>query len=345
VALIDEIREQPEVAARLLREAPADLRPLVAAVRRRDIAYVLIAARGTSDHAAVYAQYALGAIALLPVALATPSLLTRYGVAPRVGAALVLGISQSGRSPDVVEVLSEARRQGAVTAAITNEPESPLAGAADHVVALRAGAEASVAATKTYSASILAVAMLAAELADDDARRRELAGVPELMRQAAALQGTATAVARRHQAMSDAVVLGRGYHLATALEWALKLKELAYVRAQGYSTADFQHGPAASLAPAGHVLAVSTGRPMRDELIAVLTELRRDRQAHVLLVGGDAGDAALVDAHLPLPSAVPEWLAPLAAIVPIQLFCAALGAARGIDAEHPRGLRKVTLTR
>ncbi|MGH2356586.1 MAG: SIS domain-containing protein, partial [Candidatus Limnocylindria bacterium] len=145
MALIDEIHEQPLITRRLLRELSADIEPLVAAVRKRRLGFALIAARGTSDHAGIYAQYALGGLARLPVGLATPSLISRYGTPPRLDGALVLGISQSGRSPDVVAVVEEARRQGAVTAAITNEPASTLAEATEHVLLLRAGAERSIA--------------------------------------------------------------------------------------------------------------------------------------------------------------------------------------------------------
>jgi glucosamine--fructose-6-phosphate aminotransferase (isomerizing) len=343
VALRDEIGEQPAVVERLLDEGVASCRPIVAAARKAGVEYVVIAARGTSDHAAIYAQYAFGAVARAPVALATPSLLTRYGVAPRVGRALVLGISQSGRSPDIVAVLADARRQGAVTAALTNDPTSPLADAAQHVVPLLAGPEASVAATKTYTASLAIVAMLAALLVGDRLPE-ELLRVPDRMRRALAAEPMVAAQAGAHRSMEEAVVLGRGFNLATALEWALKLKELAYVRAQAYSTADFQHGPSASLPPGGQLLAVSARGSMRRELLGVLRRMRAERGTRVLLVSGEAGDARRAEAHLPFPDDLPEWLSPLVAILPLQLFCYHLARAKGIDVEAPRGLTKVTLT-
>jgi glucosamine--fructose-6-phosphate aminotransferase (isomerizing) len=343
VGLRREIGEQPEVAARLLAEGRADVERLVATLRERGRpSFVLVAARGTSDHAATYAKYALGHVARLPVALAAPSLLTRYGAGPQLRDGLVLGISQSGRSPDVVAVVADARRQGQVTAALTNDPASPLAAAADHVLPLRAGEEASVAATKTYGAELLAVAMLAAALAEGDEHREQLELVPEAIRRALELEDDAVSAAGSHRSMQEAVILGRGFNLATALEWALKLKELAYVRAQGYSTADFQHGPSASLAPGGHLLAVSTGGPLDDELTGVLDEMASSRRAHVLRLAGDADAAA--DGVLRFPRMLPEWLSPLAAMVPMQLFCYHLARAKGLDFESPRGLRKVTLT-
>jgi glucosamine--fructose-6-phosphate aminotransferase (isomerizing) len=350
MGLRDEIAEQPTVAGKLLREADADLAPLLASLRRRGPpSHVVIAARGTSDHAATYAQYAIGFAARLPVALATPSLLTRYRTPPRFDGALVLGISQSGRSPDVVEVVAEARRQGRPTAAITNDPASPLAEAAEHVIALRAGDEASVAATKTYGAELVAVAMLAAALAEDTGLRTDLAAIPKVLERQFAYEPDAAAAAAAHRSMQEAVVLGRGFNLSTALEWALKLKELAYVRAQGYSTADFQHGPAASLEPGGTVLAVCAGGAMLDELQDLLNRLSATRKADVVrLVGdgarGEAPGGAPGEGTMRFADTLPEWLSPLAAIVPIQLFCYHLARERGLDYEAPRGLHKVTLT-
>jgi glucosamine--fructose-6-phosphate aminotransferase (isomerizing) len=257
----------------------------------------------------------------------------------------VVGISQSGRSPDVVGVLEEAGRQGALTAAITNEPDSPLAAAAAHVVRLRAGPEASVAATKTYTAELMTVAMLAGALAEDPAVAEALARVPGVMRQAMEAADTALGLAKAHRSMEEAVVLGRGFNLSTSLEWALKLKELAYVRAQGYSSADFQHGPVASLPPGGHVLAVSAAGPLAADLATLVERLAREQSVRLLLVAdANAGRPAGTDL-LPFPDVLPEWLSPLIAIIPAQLFCVALAGAKGLDGEQPRGLSKVTLTR
>jgi glucosamine--fructose-6-phosphate aminotransferase (isomerizing) len=345
VGVRSEIGEQPQVAERLLREARPEVEALAADARRRGVAYVMIAARGTSDHAATYAQYALAAVAGFPVALATPSLFSRYATPPRLRHALVLGVSQSGRSPDVVAVVEEARRQGAATAAVTNDPTSPLAAAAEHVIALRAGTEQAVAATKTYTAELICLAALAAALADqpDDAAEA-LARIPEALTAGLGAEPQAERAAAERAPMTECVVLGRGFNLATGLEWALKLKELANVRAQAYSTADFQHGPVASLDPGGHILAVSAAGPLAAELKALLEGLLAQRKARVLLVSG--GAAALPGAdQIGFPDMLPEWLSPVAAIVPAQLFSYHLARAKGLDPEQPRGLAKVTLTR
>ena len=342
MGLSDEIGAQPAISERLLKELPAELEPLAAAARRGRVSHVMIAARGSSDHAAIYAQYALGALARLPVALATPSLFSRYARPPKLAGALVIGISQSGRSPDVVAVLEEARRQGAVTAAMTNDPASPLAAAAEHPLDLRAGTELSVAATKTYTAELMAIGMLAVELSDAEGDEREaLLRVPDAQRAALQQADRASAMADAHAGLVDCAVLGRGFNLATAFEWALKLKELAYVRAQAYSSADFQHGPVASLAPGGDVLAVVADGPLAADTAELVARLRRDRRARVLVLSGEPLPGA---DHLPFPDTLPEWLSPLVDIIPAQLFTAALARAKGLDVERPRGLKKVTLT-
>jgi glucosamine--fructose-6-phosphate aminotransferase (isomerizing) len=343
MGLIDEIREQPDVSRRLLRELPPALQPVVAAVTERGVAFVTVVARGTSDHAGIYAQYALGGLARLPVGLATPSLITRYGTPPRLDRALVIGISQSGRSPDVVGVMAEARRQGGVTVAVTNDPASPLADAAEHGLPLMVGEERSVAATKTYTASLLVVAMLAAALSDERERlERDLARLPGEQERALASAGLAGALAPDFAGTDAFVTLGRGYNLATAFEWALKLKELSAVYAQGYSTADFQHGPVASVAPGGAVLAIRAGGPLLGELDDVLRRLARERHARIVVVSAEPFEGAH---QLPFPDQLPEWLSPLVAIVPGQLFAAAVTVAKGLDTDRPAGLTKVTLTR
>jgi glucosamine--fructose-6-phosphate aminotransferase (isomerizing) len=341
MGLSDEIGAQPVISERLLKELPVELEPLVATARKAEVSHVMIAARGTSDHAAIYAQYALGALARLPVALATPSLFSRYARPPRLAGALVIGISQSGRSPDVVAVVEEARRQGALTVAITNEPASALAAAAAHPLDLRAGKELSVAATKTYTAELMTIAMLAVAMSEEGDEHDALQRVPDAQRAALEHSDRASAMADAHAGLVDCAVLGRGFNLATAFEWALKLKELAYVRAQAYSSADFQHGPVASLAPGGDVLAVVADGPLAADTAALVARLRNDRRARALVLSGEPLPGA---DHLPFPDTLPEWLSPLVDIIPAQLFTAARAQAKGLDVERPRGLKKVTLT-
>ncbi len=338
-----ELGEGPATVERLLDGAVGPIDDVARAVRTRTIDLVVIAARGTSDHAAIYAQYILGARNGLPVALAAPSLASIYGTPPRLRNALVLGISQSGRSPDVVAVLADARRQGALTVAITNAPASELAAAADHVVELEAGPERAVAATKTYLAEIAVIAMLSGALSGDGGSRRELRALPGALRTALLAEGEVERLAGSYAAEDRCVVLGRGFQYATAREWALKLKELAYVLADPYSAADFQHGPIALVGEGFPVLAIATAGPALPGMVELLGRLR-DARARLLILSDDPATLALGDG-VPLPAGVPEWLAPLVAIIPAQLFAYHLARTRGLDPEAPRNLSKVTLTR
>lgn len=342
--LLSEIREQPEVAARLLVAGPPALAAVAAEVRRRGIGLVVIAARGTSDHAAVYAQYVLGARNGLTVALAAPSLVTLYAASPRYGNALVIGLSQSGQSPDVVGVVEAARAQGALTLAITNAPGSPLALAAEHNLDLGAGEERSVAATKTYTAELLAVALLSAAL-DDDGAGPALARVPEAVAGALDAEPEAARIAADQASLDRAVVLGRGFGYATAREWSLKLKEVAQLWADPYSAADFAHGPVALVAPGSAVFASISAGPARDALLDPVRTLIRDVGANVLVLSDDPGARAVARWSLAVPGGLAEWLGPIAAIVPAQLHAMHLAIVRGLDPERPRGLAKVTETR
>lgn len=338
-----ELAESPAVVAGLLASAPAPLARVADEVRRRGTRLVVIAARGTSDHAATYAQYVLGARNGLPVGLATPSLSSLYRTGPRIGGALVIGMSQSGRSPDIVAVLDDARSQGALTLAVTNDPGSPLALVADVVVPLKAGPELAVAATKTYVAQLAVVALLSEALRGSDPN-------PALSRLPGALAGMIEQEAQivglvdRLAPATACVVLGRGFQYATAREWALKLKEVAGVFADPYSAADFEHGPIALVEPGLPVLAVVSSGPTLPGMITLLGRLAADGAD--LLVMSDAPAArALASGSLLLPTDLPEWLAPIVAILPCQLFAHHLAVARGRDPEAPRHLHKVTLTR
>lgn len=338
-----EIREQPEALARLLEEGAETSERIAAGIRGRAPRFAVLAARGSSDNAARYGQYLLGIENGLVAALATPSLFTQYDAAPSMADALVIGISQSGQSPDIVAVVSEGRRQGAVTVAITNEPASPLAASAEHVLPLLAGPERAVAATKTYTTQVLALAMLSAALRRDEGRWQELRRVPDLV--AEAIEGNADrlSLARPFCDQERLLLLGRGYNLATALEIALKVKETSGIMADGYSSADFHHGPKALLERRIPVLVVAPG-PRTFEDLDGLVRLARERGAPLIAITDRADLKEAADVALPLPPGVPEWLSPLVAAVPGQLWALGLSLARGMQPDAPPGLSKVTHT-
>lgn len=342
--LYQEIHEQPEALARFLDGERAAVAQLAAAVRERKIDHVVIAARGTSDNAGRYAKYLLGAMNGLQVALATPSLFTLYARPPRFGNALVLGISQSGQSPDIVAPLTEARRQGVLTAALTNTPNSPLGEAADFVINLRAGAERSVAATKSYTNSLAALALLSSLLAEQEEMVAGLETLPAAVAQTLTLAGEVARAAERYRYMQHCVVIGRGFNYATAFELALKLKELTYTIVEPYSSADFQHGPMALIERGFPVIALAPEGKVAAEMTRFITQLN-ERGAEVICIGDVAGALAQARVAFRLPAAVVEWLSPLTAIVPGQLLAMYLAHTRGLAVDEPRGLRKVTETR
>lgn len=317
-----EMGEQPEVLARLLaRRISVDLeRP----------AGVIIVARGSSDHAAIYGRYLLELATRRPVALAAPSLSTRYGAQTDASGWLVVGVSQSGKTPEIVDVVERLRATGGHAVAITNNADSPLAAAAETVVELGAGEEKAVPATKTYTAQMAAFAVLAASLGEVPWEESELSLVPDAVAGVLADPDGMTALADRWAAIDQLVVTARGWMFSAALETALKVRETALVSAQGYSVADFLHGPIAAVNPGAAVLALrAEGRAATDvdEAVAALTERGADIQL------------------MPAIGGLPEALAPIAAAVRGQQLALELALRKGLNPDAPRGLNKVTITR
>lgn len=345
MSLKTEIFEQADVLERLLNQRMGGVQDVADEINKAAVKYIFLAARGTSDNAGLYAKYLWGAFNQLPIALAAPSLFSLYAKPPSLKDALVLGISQSGQSPDIVSVITEGNRQGVPTLAITNDPKSPLAQAADYVINLESGPEKAIAATKTYTASLMVIAMLSVALKGDQERLVELERVPDLIREVLGLDELIQKVAERYRYMQQCVVLGRGYNYATAFEWSLKLKELAYVVAAPYSSSDFRHGPMAILSHGFPVFAVAHAGDVFSDMMDLLSMLVRERDVELLTISNEPRVLELAHTSLPMPKNMPEWISPIVSIVPAQLFSYYLTQAKGLDPESPRGLRKVTLTR
>jgi glucosamine--fructose-6-phosphate aminotransferase (isomerizing) len=344
MSLHDEIHSQPDILQQSYERNLTAVQSIANDLRQRDIQYAFMAARGTSDNAARYANYLWGAYNRLPVALAAPSLFSLYEQSPRLDGALVIGVSQSGQSPDIVNVLAEGKRQGRPTLAITNAPDSPLAQTADHIIHIHAGQEKAVAATKTYTTQLLAIAMLSAALTADEERLSQIARLPEWVNEVLRQDEAIAQLAPRYRYMQQCVVLGRGYNYATAFEWSLKLKELTYVVAEPYSSADFRHGPIAVVADGFPVLAVAPSGAVYADMLALLQKLTGEHRAELLLISDQPEALALATSPITLPAGIPEWLTPLVSIVPGQLFSYWLTAVKGYNTEAPRGLNKVTKT-
>jgi glutamine---fructose-6-phosphate transaminase (isomerizing) len=344
MTLHSEIFEQPVRLASLLRQQKQTVAAIADAIRARDVQYAFLAARGTSDNAGRYANYLWGAQNGLPLALAAPSLFTYYQSPPRLRGALVIGVSQSGQSPDIVSVIEEGRKQGCLTLAITNIPDSPLGKAAELVLDIQAGDEKAVAATKTYTAELMAIAMLSAALRDSDASWKQLNSVSGWAQQTLQLDEHIAQMAQRYRYMSQCVVLGRGFNYSTAFEWALKMKELTYVIAEPYSSADFQHGPIAMVEDGFPVLAVAPNGKVQESMREILTRLRRQKKAELVVISDDTDMLSLAQSPIQLPPQIPEWLTPIVSILPAQLFACHLTGVKGYDTESPRSITKVTET-
>ncbi len=341
--LLDEIMEQPDVLQGLLDHEWPRIKQVAERIKAANPKYMVIAARGTSDNAATYAKYLFGAVNGLPVSLATPSLFTLYNQPPRMDGAVVLAVSQAGMSPDIVSVIQEGNKQGLLTIAITNNTDSDLALAANEVLDIRANQETSIAATKSYTASLMVLALLSVALSGSQKDFETLATVPNLVAEVLSSCGTLEQRTERYRYMEQCVVVGRGYNYATTLEMALKLKELNYIGTTPYSSADFRHGPIAVveegfpsilIAPHGKVFADMAN--LADELIA--------RRGELLVLSNDAALLKRADLAIELPAAMPEWISPIVSIVPGQLFARHLAKARKLDTAQPRGLKKVTKT-
>jgi glucosamine--fructose-6-phosphate aminotransferase (isomerizing) len=344
VTLQSEIFEQPGSLSGLLETQRKPVEKIAETIRQRDIQWVFLAARGTSDNAGRYANYLWGAQNGLPLALATPSLFTYYNQPPVLKNALVVGISQSGQSPDIVSVLAEGRRQGCLTLAITNEPQSPLAQTSDLILDIRAGVEKAVAATKTYTTELMAVAMLSAALSKDKTCWKELGKVPGWVSRVLKQDAPIARMAERFRYMRQCVVLGRGFNYSTAFEWALKLKELTYVVAEPYSSADFRHGPIAMVEGGFPVMAVAPSGKVFDTMLEMLGKLRHEQSAELVVISDEKRALSLAQSQILLPAGIPEWLTPIVGIVPAQLFAAHLTRVKGFDPEKPRTIFKVTET-
>lgn len=340
-----EIGEIPATVARIL-DGSAAIDAVASAIGRFEPRWVTIAARGTSDHAAVYAQYLIETQLGIPTGLAKPSITTLYGATLDWRGGLLLAISQSGRSPDIVAVTEAARRGGALTVAIVNEPGAPLEAAAELALHCHAGPELAIPATKTYVADLAVLAALVGALGPGTGLRDALPALPETLRAVEEAGqtwlGGATDVLDAFAAADRALVVSRGHNLATALELALKLKETCGLFAEPYSTADFAHGPLILAGPGVPALGIRPDGAI-GQLVDRALETIEVRGGRAVCIGGP--ESSRWQNAMVLPNRLPEILSPLTFAVAGQLLVEATARHRRLDPDAPPGLDKVTLTR
>jgi len=341
--LLSEIREQPAVLERLAAQTEV-FEQVAAEARRRNTRIVRMVGHGSSDNAASYGVYAFGLLPGWTALRDSISLSVYYGAEVDLADSCVLGLSQSGRTPDVVDYVERAARRGAYTIALTNNPDSPLAEASDAVLPLHAGEERAIAATKTYTATVATLGLLAAYAAAQgpayaDGLRRTAELLDGLLPD---LEPALTAVATQLAFVGRMLVVGRGPEFATARELSLKLLETCRVAAEPLTATDLAHGPVAALDSLFPVWAIASD----DESLPTVVEAvarARAAGATVIASGSAAGSLPGVLTTIPVPQAPLPLLGPLLSIAPGQLLAWALAQAKGLDPDHPAGLAKVTL--
>ena len=349
-----EIGEQPAVLAATLRDLEAPARELAGRMRQRDVPFVVVAGRGSSANAGQYARYLFEVANLIPVVQAAPSVVTMYRRLPAWSQAALIGISQSGQISDVVELVAAARADGALTVALTNHAGSPLAGSAELALVTPAGREASIPATKTYTAALAALALVAqalgtrgrtpgpAGLAPGDLARLPAAASDVLDR-----ESDLASAARALSEIGRCLVVGRGFNRSSAFETALKIQETSYVLAQAHGASDLLHGPVAVVDRGFSVIGLLCGGPTAPSVMDALEQAHRRGARVLVLSDGDVDEAALEqvsDERIHLDSGLPEPLSPIAFAIAGQLLALHLALAKGLRPETPRALEKVTVT-
>jgi len=340
--MLSEVQEAPALVAAMLAADAAAYDRLARDLDKRPPAFAATIARGSSDHAAGYGAWLLGLAAGLATASLPPSLVSRYAVQPRLENAIVLALSQSGASPDLVACLDAATASGALTAAVVNQPGSPLAAAACHALPQRAGEEKSVAATKSFILTCTVLARLVATWRQDAALKAALAALPERLDQAIGTDWDPVVELLREA--SSLYVLGRGPTHAIAGEAALKLKETCYLHAEAFSSAEVQHGPKAVIDRDFPVLALATADPGGADTIAFAREVAAAGGTVITASATAARGAGVPGHHVRLPQPLHPWLDPIVVIAACYPMAARLAVARGHDPDNPRGLKKVTAT-
>jgi len=339
--LLQEIEEQSEKINCFIYAEKNKIQSIAKTIKNR-FRYIIIAARGSSDNAARYAQYLFGSFNRIQVSLATPSLFTIYGRPPSMKDALIIGISQSGQSPDIISVLQEGKKQGCLTISITNNPKSPLADFSDFCVPLHAGLEKSTAATKTYTTSLCALALFSATLSEDANRISELDQIPEKMFRTYQESLKMMDQVQRYRYIEHTVVIGRGYNYATAFEIALKIKELTKVISEPYSSADFLHGPVAMIQQGFPVILIAPFGKASKDLSLFARDIKK-RGGELIIISDQANLLKFSSLGFSI-SPSKEWISPILSVVPGQLFARQLAIEKGLNPIKPEGISKITET-
>ncbi len=340
--MLKEIEQQPEVIKNTVRKNESAITVICREINKRNINFILIAARGTSDNAATFGKYLFEYINGIPSGLAAPSLFTLYKKKLNLKNALVIGISQSGESPDVVEVLKQSKKQGAYCVAITNQKESEITKNADVVLYCYAGKEKSVPATKTYTAELALLYLLSFHLAKKKKELELFNKVPEYIEKILLQKKYIQEKVEQYKFIDKCIVLGRGLNYATALETALKIKETSYLKAEALSGADFMHGPIAVIDKNFPVILFAPPDATFNSMFEVAKKLKQ-KQAERIIVSSEKKILKLATLPIEMPK-IETIFTPIIYIITGQLFAFYLCITKGYNPDKPRGLNKITQT-
>lgn len=338
--MLQEITEQPVVLERTIQAESAKLKKLGEFLNKREIDLIVLVARGSSDNASLFGRYLLEITTGIPVSLSAPSVFTLYNANLNLKRAVVIGVSQSGEGTDINQILETAKKSGAFTIGITNEADSTMAKIADETLLIHAGREKSVAATKTYTGQMLHFYMLASVLSQ---KSLEYEKIPHYAAQVLQLRSEVQEIVERYVFMENCVVVGRGLNYGNSYELALKLMETCYVVAERFSSADFFHGPLAIVERRFPVILFAPSGVTVSGNIDLLKRLH-ELNADCLSITNNNEISKLSSRYLKLPEEIDEFLSPIPFIIPAQLFAALLAKEKGLNADAPRSLSKVTKT-
>lgn len=340
----EEIMEQPLVLKKTIETNSRVIDELIQELKTREISTVIIAARGTSDHAAVYAKYAIETLVGIPVSLAAPSVFTMYNKRINMKNCFVIGISQSGKAADAIEVVKSAAEQGAVTMSVTNFVDSPLAEASKFHLFCDTGVEKSVAATKTFTSTVYLLINFIAKWAQNAELLEELKSVPDIMNRLFQKTDCLDEVVTRYRFMKECFVLARGINYSIALEAALKIQETTYIRAKAFAVSDFQHGPFAMLERDMPVIIYAPEGPSFKDITEIVNKVK-DSGADILVISNNRELRAMGDSSIEIPENLSDYVSPLINVAVAQMFAGKLSVLKGLNPDSPRGLNKVTITR